>query len=289
MEYHENEVTWSIKLKVPGGAEPGKKVLRCQAKYQVCDDKSCSFPGQWTLPDAELTVLPGGGKGPDAGVVAKSAVPVQPAAPDEPPADVASKTAAPAAATTPTATAAPEKPPAGESKPTAAPAVAANRSAPGAPEKPPAVAPKSAAAPALAIAPSATTTEPASTAVAQSEIAQKAQQGLIPFLLASALGGLFALVMPCVWPMVPITVNFFVKQGQGQGGRAKATQLAIIYCLSIIGVFTAVGVLFSFFFSASALQTLANNPWINLFVAGLFVAFGLSLLGLFELHCPASS
>ena len=120
----------------------------------------------------------------------------------------------------------------------------------------------------------------------QSEIAQKAQQGLIPFLIASALGGLFALVMPCVWPMVPITVNFFVKQGQGKGGRTKATGLAIIYCLSIIGIFTAVGVLFSFFFSASSLQTLANNPWLNLFVAGLFVAFGLSLLGLFELRLP---
>ena len=99
--------------------------------------------------------------------------------------------------------------------------------------------------------------------VPASEIAQKAEQGLIPFLIASALGGLFALVMPCVWPMVPITVNFFVKQGQGQGGRSKATGLAIIYCLSIIGVFTAVGVLCSFFFSASALQTLANNPWLN--------------------------
>ena len=110
---------------------------------------------------------------------------------------------------------------------------------------------------------------------------------MIPFLIASALGGLFALVMPCVWPMVPITVNFFVKQGQGQSGRSKATGLAIIYCLSIIGVFTAVGVLFSFFFSASALQTLANNPWLNFFVAALFVVFGLSLLGLFEIRLPS--
>ena len=93
--------------------------------------------------------------------------------------------------------------------------------------------------------------------------------------------------MPCVWPMVPITVNFFVKQGQGTSGRSKATGLAIIYCLSIIGVFTAVGVLFSFFFSASALQTLANNPWLNFFVAALFVLFGLSLLGLFEIRLPS--
>ena len=110
---------------------------------------------------------------------------------------------------------------------------------------------------------------------------------MIPFLIASALGGLFALLMPCVWPMVPITVNFFVKQGQGEAGRAKTTGLAITYCLSIIAVFTTVGVLFSFFFSASALQTLANNPWINLFVAALFVVFGLSLLGLFEIRLPS--
>ena len=55
-----------------------------------------------------------------------------------------------------------------------------------------------------------------------SEIAQRAQEGLIPFLIASALGGLFALLMPCVWPMIPITVNFFVKQGQNSaGGKGK--------------------------------------------------------------------
>ena len=94
-------------------------------------------------------------------------------------------------------------------------------------------------------------------------------------------------MMPCVWPMVPITVNFFIKQGQGSNGRKKATGLAFMYCLSIIAVFTAVGVVFSFFFSASSLQTLANNPWLNLFVAGLFLVFGLSLLGLFELRLPS--
>ena len=110
---------------------------------------------------------------------------------------------------------------------------------------------------------------------------------MIPFLIASALGGLFALVMPCVWPMIPITVNFFVKQGQGGKGKGKTTGLAITYCLAIIGIFTAVGVFFSFFFSASFLQNLANNPWLNLVVAALFLAFGLSLLGLFEISLPS--
>jgi thiol:disulfide interchange protein len=223
VEYHENEVTWSVKLKIPDDTPPGKKGLRCQAGYMVCDAKHCSIPGQWTLPDAELTVLPAAGNGP---TVAAAPKPVETKDTDP-----------------------------------AAPA--------------PAVAP-----------PSSKAADQPSTPGVESEIAQKAQQGLIPFLFASALGGLFALVMPCVWPMVPITVNFFVKQGQREGGRQKATGLAIIYCLSIIGIFTAVGVFFSFFFSASSLQTLANNPWLNLAVAGLFVAFGLSLLGLFELRLP---
>jgi thiol:disulfide interchange protein DsbD len=222
VEYHENEVTWSVKLGIPNGTAPGKKTLRCQAGYMVCDAKHCSIPGQWTLPEAVLTVLPGGASSPAA--------------------------AAPA----------PPKPK--ESSPTATEASPSTAAAPSPPQSPPAV---------------------------QSEIAQKAQQGLIPFLIASALGGLFALVMPCVWPMVPITVNFFVKQGQAKEGRTKATGLAVIYCLSIIGVFTAVGVLCSFFFSAASLQSLANNPWLNLFVAGLFVAFGLSLLGLFEIRLPS--
>jgi len=247
VEFHADEVTWSIKLKIPEGTAPGKKSLRCQAGYMVCDAKHCSIPGQWTLPDAVLTVLPADGPG------AKAAATL----------NQNGKLAAVPPQTEPKPETSVRKEPSNDAtrQPKPAPATAASPSS---------------------TSPAAAASSPA----VVSEIAQKAQQGLIPFLIASAIGGLFALVMPCVWPMVPITVNFFVKQGQGKGGRSKATGLAIIYCLSIIGVFTAVGVLFSFFFSASALQTLANNPWLNLFVAGLFVAFGLSLLGLFELRLP---
>ena len=196
VEYHENEVTWSIKLKIPEDTAPGKKILRCQAGYMVCDAKHCSVPGQWTLPDAELTVLAADGKGgPNVAAAVKQAEPKNADSAPSKPADLA------------------------------APAAAAG-------------------------SPAARSSD----AVVQSEIAQKAQQGLIPFLIASAIGGLFALVMPCVWPMVPITVNFFVKQGQGAGGRKKATGLAVTYCLAIIGIFTALGVFFSFF-KVSFLQT----------------------------------
>jgi thiol:disulfide interchange protein len=221
VSFYEDEVTWSLPLTVPAGATPGKKTLKCQAFYQICDAKSCSFPGRWTLPEVVLTVLPAGGAAaPPA--AAKDAI-------------AAREPAAPAAA----------------------------------PARPvPAAAPEQ--------------REPAPQVV--SEVERSAQQGIIPLMIASALGGLLALVMPCVWPMVPITVNFFVKQGQRKEGRPTA--LAITYCLAIIGVFTAVGVLCSFFLSATALPRLANNPWLNFGVAGLFFAFGLSLLGLFEIRLP---
>ena len=111
-------------------------------------------------------------------------------------------------------------------------------------------------------------------------------RGLPAFIAYSALGGLFALLMPCVWPMVPVTVNFFVKQGQAKGGGGTF-RLALTYCLAIIGIFTAVGLLFSAFLGASSLTRLANSAWLNLAVAGIFLAFGLSLLGLFEISLPS--
>ena len=117
-----------------------------------------------------------------------------------------------------------------------------------------------------------------------SDVQKSLDQGLIPFLIVCAGGGLVSLIMPCVWPMVPITVNFFIKQGQGGKGTTK---LAVAYCFSIIAIFTLVGVLFSAFFGAASLQKLANHPYLNIFVAVLFLAFGLSLLGLFEIRLPS--
>ena len=76
LEYYENEVAWTIKLRIPPGAEPGKRIFRCQAGYMVCDDKTCSFPGQWTLPEAVLTVVV-----PAAGAASAAPADHEPAAP----------------------------------------------------------------------------------------------------------------------------------------------------------------------------------------------------------------
>jgi thiol:disulfide interchange protein len=246
IEFYENEAAWSLTLKVPADAQPGERTLRCQAGYQVCTERSCYPPGHWTLPDVTIKVVSGESKA--AGT--PGAV------------TILGKTAD-------TSAGSPVPAPAMVEEPAAPPSVGPQ-------------APSAAAALAEIRAPEAS----AAASAPVSEIARRAQEGLIPFLIASAVGGLFALVMPCVWPMVPITVNFFLKQGQGGKGKTRTTGLAIAYCLAIIGIFTAVGVFFSFFFSASFLQNLANNSWLNLLVAGLFLAFGLSLLGLFEIRLP---
>ncbi|MGZ3432293.1 MAG: cytochrome c biogenesis protein CcdA [Isosphaeraceae bacterium] len=258
IEFFENEVTWSTTLSIPAGAAPGKRTLRCQAGYQICNDRSCFPPGRWTLADVALTVLPATGKA--AATSSTDPIKAVGAASSDPASRPAAATKGEEPAPGPTAVS--SAVPAQTSGPALKSASGSDRSSQSA----------------------------GGSAAPVSEIAQRAQEGLIPFLIASALGGLFALLMPCVWPMIPITVNFFVKQGQnsaGGKGKGKTTGLAITYCLAIIGLFTAVGVFFSFFFSASFLQNLANNPWLNLCVAVLFVAFGLSLLGLFEIRLPS--
>ncbi len=67
VSYHEGDVTWSIPVVVPADAAPGKKAVRVQAGYMICSDQNCSVPGRWTLPPAEVTILPA-----DAGAKAKS-------------------------------------------------------------------------------------------------------------------------------------------------------------------------------------------------------------------------
>ena len=405
LEYHEDEVVWSQQLRVPADAAPGTVTLQCQVGYMICSDQNCSFPGQWTLPPAKLTIKGTGGPSslkldnrPTVRFAAFRPDDPAPAANGAKPAKKDSRIPQPKTIHF-TTEVVPAEAKAGEivqlkltakldegwhifqyskvdqpgpnplkienfdlaglqpqgdwtssrqpirkkdpmfdnidaleffegevawSLPIVVPpgtepgakslqiqasyqiCSSSSCSAPGRWTMPAAtftVAPGGAVAPsptaevkptstptsdATKPAPStiaATTIDPTdSQAATVSEIEKTAKSGLIPFLLACAGAGLLALAMPCVWPMIPVTVNFFVKQGEQNGGRA--TGLAITYCLAIIGIFTAIGVLFSALLGASSLSNLANNPWLNTTVALLFFAFGLSLLGLFEIRLP---
>ncbi|MEX1055645.1 MAG: cytochrome c biogenesis protein CcdA, partial [Rhodothermales bacterium] len=107
--------------------------------------------------------------------------------------------------------------------------------------------------------------------------------GFAGFMLLAIGAGLAALLTPCVFPMIPLTVSYFTKHS---GSRRESVRMAIVYGASIIVTFTSLGVLAAIFVGASGAQTVAANPWINLFIGLIFVVFALSLLGLFELRLP---
>lgn len=109
-------------------------------------------------------------------------------------------------------------------------------------------------------------------------------EGLIPFLITAVIAGFAALLTPCVFPMVPITVSFFLKQSESKHHRPLS--MAILYCLGIMGTFTVLGLMMAALFGATSLNTLANNPWLNLGIAGVMVFFGFNLLGMFEIRVP---
>ncbi len=99
------------------------------------------------------------------------------------------------------------------------------------------------------------------------------------------LGGLLAITTPCVYSMVPITVSFFTKRSKT---RAEAIRNAMYYSLSIIIIFTVLGVLISAVFGPQALYKLSSNWIANLFFFAVFVVFGISFLGAFEITLPSS-
>ena len=99
--------------------------------------------------------------------------------------------------------------------------------------------------------------------------------------LLGLLGGLLAIFTPCVWPIIPMTVSFFLKKGGG-------IKDAVLYGLSIIVLYVGLGLLVTLLFGASALNDLSTNAVVNIFFFLLLVVFALSFFGLFEITLPDS-
>lgn len=97
-------------------------------------------------------------------------------------------------------------------------------------------------------------------------------------------GGLLALLTPCVWPMIPMTVSFFLKKS---GSRGKSVRDAMIYGLSIIVIYLTLGLLITGIFGASKLNELSTNAIFNLCFFALLVLFGVSFLGGFDIKLPS--
>lgn len=108
-------------------------------------------------------------------------------------------------------------------------------------------------------------------------------QGMSAFVWLAITAGFAALLTPCVFPLIPLTVSFFSKEATTRG---KAVAGASLFGASIVGTFTILGVLLSIVLGASGANQFAANPWVNLFIGLIFILFAVSLLGLFELQLP---
>ena len=111
------------------------------------------------------------------------------------------------------------------------------------------------------------------------------ERSLWYIFIAGFIGGLIALVTPCVWPMIPMTVSFFLKQNKS---RRKSVATAAIYGLSIIVIYVALGIVVTVLFGASALNELATSAGFNIAFFVLLVIFAISFMGGFDLTLPAS-
>lgn len=105
------------------------------------------------------------------------------------------------------------------------------------------------------------------------------------YLGLAALMGALSLLTPCVFPMVPITVSYFT--GRAEHGNRRSVMQALVYGLGIVLTFTAVGATLALGFGAAGLNQFAANPWLNLAVAALFIAFALNLFGAFTFALPS--
>ncbi len=114
----------------------------------------------------------------------------------------------------------------------------------------------------------------------QLETQQATPQGSLAFILAGIFWGAVSLVTPCVFPMIPITVSFFLKQSDKQHHRPVT--MALVYCGTIVFVLTIAAVLL-----LSAFRYLSTNPYMNIGLGVLFVVFALSLFGMYDLELPS--
>jgi len=113
---------------------------------------------------------------------------------------------------------------------------------------------------------------------------KKERATYLGLFIAGFIGGLLALLTPCVFPMIPMTVSFFTKQSKT---KAAGIRNALIYAISIIVIYIVLGLGVTLIFGADAMNNLATNVWFNLAFFVLLVVFAISFLGAFEITLPS--
>ncbi len=233
--------------------------LKGTLHYQSCGDMGC-VPGRYdfTITNEDISVVP-------------AAAPVEKKAESKPAAEPKAEKAAPAPA------------PAKKEEPVAVAPVVAE------PVVEPATEPVAEPAPVVEeAAPAVEVQETVSEAApAVSEAAPEEKSGTsiwVTFVLGFG-GGLLALLTPCVWPIIPMTVSFFLKRSKE---RKQAIREAFIYGASIIVIYLLLGLAVTLIFGPAALNKLATNAFFNVFFFLMLLVFGASFLGGFEIKLPSS-
>jgi len=233
--------------------QPGPLTIKAEVEYQTCTDvDGRCVPGSETLSFGPLDVT---GTAPAAPAKTTGAV-----TPEAVPATTMAATAATSVA-----------PPAAKATAAAPPADTAAQALPSAAAPGPAVvAPSEETVAAAAVAPAAVAAAPES-------------GGLWSFGFLAFLSGLAALITPCVFPMVPMTVSFFTGSSDS---RRQGILKALVYGLSIILIYTIIGVIVARLLGEDGPNFMATHWLPNLIFFAVFVVFGLSFLGLFEITLP---
>jgi len=273
-ETYEGHVVFLLRIPLKADAPAGALELTAQVRYQLCDDKQCLPPVRRTAA-AAITVDP-------AARIAAPAIPagyteVQPRAADTPPAQPAGGQAG--AQPQPAGSQASSRPqPAGDQA--SAPLKPAGGQA-GAPLKP---AGDQASAPLKPAGGQAGAQPQPAGSQASSRSQPAGDQGIFRFLLVAVGFGLAAVFTPCVFPMIPITMSFFLNRpGGGRGAVAQAS----VFCLGIIILFSLLGLAATAALGPFGVVLLGSNPWVNSFIAIVFLVFSVSLLGAFEITLPS--
>ncbi|GAB5465974.1 MAG: cytochrome c biogenesis protein CcdA [Candidatus Kapaibacteriales bacterium] len=121
---------------------------------------------------------------------------------------------------------------------------------------------------------------------AEREIEQAKNEGAWSYFFLAMSFGALALLTPCVFPMIPITVSFFTKRSESENSRPVFD--ALLFALGIIATFVAIGLITAAIFGAGSIGDIATNPWINIAIAAVFIIFALNLFGAFEIQIPTS-
>jgi thiol:disulfide interchange protein len=272
----ENEVTFTAPIKVASDAKAGAQKLIAKFSYQVCDDQTCLRPTTKTL-EIETTIVGAPAKetstliqtpvkqaGTEISLLTKRA-PVE----ATPPQIV---TPAKSAISSPTPAVAPAAAP---TTPTETPSPTTGS---------PSMAPTATPEPVQTMGLNAPAPPPAA-GVSDDDLAKDLKsRGLFGFIWFAIIQGLLALLTPCVFPMIPITVSFFTKRDHKSS--AAAVGQAGFFSLGIIFTYTAIGLALAGIAGPTGLTKLASSPWMNLFLTALFVVFALNLFGMFEIRVP---